>query len=214
MLNILIELPYLPSVEYFGLLVQSNGFYLEACENYQKQTHRHRCSINGANNIQMLIVPVKKKTGKIPIRQAEIDYTKPWRHHHIRSIQSSYGKAPYYQYYAEELFEIIEKKITFLFDLNLQLLTKCLELMKIDKNIKFTDEFNYQAKAGLIDLRGVFNAGKQSSELLRIEHYPYYQVFGRNFVKNLSVIDLLFCEGPNALEILHRYKITPNDILR
>jgi hypothetical protein len=206
--NFLLETHYLPSVGYMALIEQASGLWLEAFENFQKQTFRNRCMIKGSNKVQMLTVPVKKAGGKWRIRDVKIDYSQAWISHHIRSFQSAYGKAPFYEFYADDLFDIIQKKITFLFDLNLELLTKCLDLLRINKNINLTDAFYYKPpNTGLIDLREVFCEKSSHVNRVEIDYKPYYQVFGKDFVENVSIVDLLFCEGPEALNILRQCKI-------
>jgi len=113
-MDILIELHYLPCLEYFIQLVQSENICLEAHENFQKQTYRNRFSILTANKIDTLSVPVLKSNSKQLIREVEIDYTQLWQKIHRRAIQSAYGKAPYYEYYADYFKQLYDKKPRFL----------------------------------------------------------------------------------------------------
>jgi hypothetical protein len=190
---------------------RGTGIWIEACENFQKQTCRNHCLINGPNKVQMLTVPVKKARRRCPIREVKIDYAQPWIRQHLRSLQSAYGKAPFFEHYADDLFQIIQKKIPHLFDLNLELLTKCLDLLRIKKNINLTEAFYNKPKAGLTDLRGVFCDRVVSDSRATTKYHPYYQVFGRDFVENLSIVDLLFCEGPQSHVILSQCALSLNE---
>src|SRR5690606_4644405 len=127
-----------------------------------------------------------------------------WRNVHLRGIKSAYGNAPFFDYFYPEFAQLFLQKHSRLYDLNYQLLTLCLKL--IGYNVKMEETVIYQANTLENDLRGVLNA-KQSYECRNIYRpYPYTQLFGLNFAPNLSIIDLLFCEGPNSKIVINRSK--------
>lgn len=201
----LTELPYLPPVEFFIRLTTSTGILVEACENFQKQTFRNRCSILGANNILTLTVPVKKKNGKIPIREVEVDDSQSWEKIHWRGISSAYGKAPFFEFFADYFSVILFKKHKFLFDLNMEFLLGCLKLLGLSKEIRLTETFipvTTMAETGINDMRNVIDPWKKSRKVSDIQWIEYPQLFGKYFAENLSIIDLLFCKGPESLQIL------------
>src|SRR5690349_5579602 len=103
----LIELHYLPSVSYFSTLHGYVQIFVEKYEHYEKQTFRNRCSINTTTGRQDLIVPLTGKHGKTLIKDIQIDYTQKWLNNHWRTIQSAYGKAPFFEYYADDLHRIL-----------------------------------------------------------------------------------------------------------
>jgi hypothetical protein len=200
-MDLLIDLHYLPCLEYFVQLLKAETIYLEAQENFQKQSYRNRCTILTSNKIDTLSVPVLKSNSKIPIKEVQIDYSQPWQKVHWRAIRSAYGKAPYYEYYSEYFEKIYDKKPQFLWDLNLEILTVCLKLLKIEKELLFTSEYNKEAGIHVketIDMRSLLHPKKQGE----MSGIKYTQVFGRDFVTNLSVIDLIFNEGPNGKAVL------------
>lgn len=200
MQNIVIELHYFPCVSYFAVLTQAQQVWIEAHENYVKQTCRNRCYILGANNVNRLTVPVKLQSEreKTSIREVIIDHNQKWKNIHWRSIVSAYGKAPFFEYYAPELERAFFKTEISLFDWNYQLLTLCLKLLKINTQIDSTQSYQHHYEQNTIDLRSRLYAEND----LPLAQPVYQQVFGKEFVKNLSVIDLLFCEGPHALSYL------------
>jgi hypothetical protein len=200
-MNVLIDSQYLPCLEYFRQILQADTIYLEAYENFQKQSYRNRCRILTTNKIDTLSVPILKSNSKILIQEVEIDYTQPWQKIHWRAIQSAYGKAPYFEYFADYFRKLYDKKPRFLWDLNLEAMTVCLKLLRVEKEILFTTEYNKDAGIHVketIDMRSLVHPKKQG-EMAEVK-YP--QVFGRDFVPNLSIIDLIFNEGPNGKALL------------
>jgi hypothetical protein len=207
---LLTEIHYLPSIEYFVRLLSYDKLVLEANENYQKQSYRNRCYILGANRVEELSVPVKKGVGKQLITDVQIDYDQKWLPVHWKSITSAYGKAPFFEYYSELFQQIFFKRHNYLFDLNLELLELVLKLLSFD--IQVDHSVTYQSKmelnsAEIRDFRGTIHPKSKKSYLKEISSVKYIQLFGGVFVENLSIIDLLFCEGPNASQILKKSHI-------
>ena len=171
-MNLLIDLQYLPCLDYFVQLIHHDIVYLEACENFQKQSYRNRCLILTANKIDVLSVPVLNSNSKIQIREVEIDYTQPWQKVHWRSIQSAYGKAPYFEYFSDYFRKLYDKKPRFLWDLNLEALTVCLKLLSLEKNIQFTTEYNKEADIHVKEVsdKRSFIHPKKSGEMAEIRY--------------------------------------------
>ncbi|HXA02056.1 MAG TPA: WbqC family protein [Cytophagaceae bacterium] len=197
---LLLETQYLPSIPYFVEILSHDSLIIEAFEHYQKQTYRNRCRILTSNKINILSVPVINVHRKVLIREVEIDYSQKWLNMHWRGITSAYAKSPFFEYYADYFREVLFKKHRFLFDLNTELLTLCLKLLRVNKRIELSREYNnVSEKEDVIDLRNLINQDAKSEIISGIE---YTQEFGRQFVPHLSIIDLLFCEGNNASKIL------------
>jgi len=174
---------------------------LEAHENFQKQTYRNRCTFPGPNKLETLVVPVKHTSRHIPIKDAEVDYSSAWNKQQWRAIQTSYGKSPFYEYYADELEAIFMQKRRFLWDINEEAMTICLKLLKIKKDITYSVEYlrvNEISSEVFSDQRGSIKSDLRSEMFQPASGYRYTQVFGVDFVPNCSVLDILFCEGPNA----------------
>src|SRR5688572_27151690 len=101
MVQILIEAHYLPSLAYFSALSSAQEMIVEKFEQYEKQTFRNRAKINTVNGLVTLTVPVTAKHGKPLIADIRIDHAQKWLNNHWRTIQSAYGKAPFFEYYAD-----------------------------------------------------------------------------------------------------------------
>lgn len=201
MSSALIELHYLPPIAYFVALSSSSEIILERHERYVKQSYRNRCYINTAQGREMLSIPVVHSQGQLTT-DVKIDYNQKWQHRHWRAIQTAYGKAPFYEFYAERIRKVIYEKHDFLYDLNLNLLSLCLTFMKWNIPLKETSQYEKEVKCAENDLRGVINT-KNEAELSKLyQPLPYIQVFGNMFESGLSVLDLIFCMGPNALELI------------
>lgn len=200
MSKLLIETQYFPCIEFFIQALQHESVVLEAYENFQKQTYRNRCTFPGPNKLETLVVPVKHTSRHIPIKEVEVDYSSPWNKQHWRALQTAYGKSPFYEYYAPELEGIFQQKSRFLWDINEQALTICLKLLKIKKDITYSTDYlrvNEVSAEAFSDYRGKLKSGIPDES----SGYRYAQVFGVDFVPDCSVLDILFCEGPNAFAI-------------
>lgn len=200
--NLLIELHYLPCLDYISGLMRFGGVRIEAREQYQKQSYRNRCYIRSANKVEMLTVPVQKGTHHQPIRDLKLANDRSWQLHHWRSLQAAYGKAPFFDYYAPDFAPVYQKNWLFLFDLTCELLTICLKMIPMRIPISLTEWYDRTAAVGLFDARSRVNPGNKPESYLFHQPTGYSQNFGREFVPNLSIIDLLFCQGPAASDVL------------
>ncbi len=199
---ILIELHYIPSIEFFCAILGCNELWLETQEYYEKQTYRNRCYIKTDKGIQILTVPVIKPEGKVISRNVKIDYQTRWQSIHWRTIQAAYAKAPFFEHYSENLKKILFEDHEFLWDLNRNLLSFCLKSLKLNFSISESVSYEKNSENSWVDYRSLIKAKKQGIESNFFKSVPYYQVFGNGFVSNLSLIDLLFCTGPDSLRII------------
>ncbi|MDB5258216.1 MAG: WbqC-like family protein [Chitinophagaceae bacterium] len=201
--SLLIELHYFPCVHFFSLLNQHDTIVIEAHETFQKQSYRSRTQILSAQKVENLLIPVLSANSHLYIRDIRIDHSQKWRIIHQRAIRSAYGKSPFFEYYSEDILALYDKPVPFLFDFNLEVLTLCLKLLKWKKEITLSSDYQIiepTKTTDLVDFRGVIHPKKQ----LQTDFKPYQQVFGRQFEPNLSIIDLLFCEGNNCNPYLTR----------
>lgn len=198
----LIEPHYLPSLEYFCALLPFDKLILEKHEHYIKQSFRNRCYINTANGVEMLVVPLSEKHGKVPLKDIPIDYSKKWQNNHWRGIQSAYAKAPFFEHYSDPLRKIIFSDHQLLSDLNLALLSFCLRSLKIEKEVSETVSYEKSVGEDIYDLRSSITPKEGYSGRPYYKPVAYHQVFGSAFAENLSIVDLLFSEGPLSLAIL------------
>jgi len=204
---ILLATACFPPVQYFSKLVQFEKIYLEQFENFTKQTYRNRYEIPGANGVISLIVPVVKGRGrKIKIRDLKISYDTDWQRNHWRTIFSAYNSSPFFEFYQDDIQPFFEKPWKFLFDFNLEILKILCDLMEIKPNLVLTESFE-QVPAGTLNFREAISPKKHWKDSdQQFSPQPYTQVFHEKFgfVPNLSILDLLFNEGPNSLNNLEK----------
>ncbi len=193
-------------VNYYARLVREKEILLEQYDSYTKQTYRNRCRILSPNGMLTLSIPVKKRRGtKNHLRDIRIDYDTPWNKVHMRSMQASYASSPFYEYMMDDIAVFYENRYDFLLDLNLQLLEKTLKLMGLEIPVTFTRSFT--AISGDNDPRE-FITPKKDQAVVDPDFKPvvYHQVFSDRFgfQANLSILDLLFNEGPSAHSVLQQ----------
>lgn len=207
-----IDLHYLPGIEYFCALTSFEEVTIEKQEHFVKQSYRNRCFINTAHGKAMLSIPLTEKHGKVLVKDVRIDYTKKWQNNQWRTIESAYRNAPFYEHYSEEIRRAIYKSYPFLYDLNLHLLSFCLHSLKWGLHTSESVSYVLPPSENIIDLRSSISAKKPYSERSFYKPVPYYQVFGNQFVENLSLIDLLFCEGPRSPIIISQSAVKSEQI--
>ncbi|MFZ5999259.1 MAG: WbqC family protein [Bacteroidota bacterium] len=207
----LIDLHFLPSLEYFCALQRFEEVCVEKHEHFVKQSYRNRAYINTAQGVEMLSVPLAERHGKIPMSEVRIDYGQRWENHHWRTIESAYRKAPFFEHYESELKSLIYSKKELLYDLNMAILSLCLKSLHWSKKITETSQYSQQIPLSVTDLRGAITPKKSYLERKFYRPAPYYQVFGSTFAENLTLIDLLFCTGPQSSTILRQSQTEPNN---
>lgn len=195
--TILLELHYLPCIDYFAALQSAPHVILDVHEHFQKQSYRNRCYVSGANKMETLIVPLVEGGRRKALKEVKIDYSESWVRVHWGCLRSAYGKSPYFEYYAPYFESVYQKKPTFLIDLNYELLTICLKRLRIQPNLTYSLSYS-EALTGEFDARNTINNKKQRENYLYTTEKPYYQTFGKGFLANLSIVDLLFNTGPEA----------------
>ncbi|MCP4312519.1 MAG: WbqC family protein [Bacteroidetes bacterium] len=191
-------------VQYFARLVREKEIFLEQFDHYVKQSYRNRCNIAGANGLLTLSIPVKRIKGtKNLFREVRIDYDTPWNKVHWKSLVAAYAASPFFEYFMDDLAGFYEKPFEFLVDLNAELLEKTLQIIGLDIPVKMTLDF--QALTGEEDPRHFIHPKLDTGSVdPGFVPHAYHQVFEERhgFRPNLSILDLLFNEGPNSLCVL------------
>ncbi|ALJ01144.1 WbqC family protein [Rufibacter tibetensis] len=194
-MQLLTEIQYNPSILYFQKAFEADELLVEAHEHYQKQSYRNRCHILTAQGVVPLSIPVVKGNSKILVTDLEIDYGQRWVDIHWRTIQSAYGSAPFFEFYADYFKDVYDRKPARLFELNMDLLKLFAKFLKLKQPISLTQTYVKTYEAPVLDWRGELHP-KREPDNLRL--MPYRQVFGKQFAINLSILDLLFNLGPEA----------------
>ena len=208
----LLSIAYFPPISYFALIAKYRDVCIEACENYQKQSWRNRCRYYAADGPQYLNFPiVHEGTHELPISRIKVDYSTPWVLKTKRAIASAYDSSACFEYYKDELFSILDSHPETLFDLDMQIIKFFLRKTGIEANIRLTEEYvapdpaeGAEGRYGR-DYREILHPKRPDTVLkdLGLEK-PYFQVFARKygFIPNLSIMDLLFNEGPDSIMYL------------
>jgi hypothetical protein len=214
---VLFSVAYFPPVEYFAAIANDFAIaanpslvYMEGCENYQKQSYRNRCRFYAADGVQTLSVPVVHENGtyQLPIREIKIDYSTPWLIRTQRAIVSAYETSAYFDYYKDDLFSLMDSRPQLLFDLDMALTRFFLEKVGIQADIRITQDFIPSGSNEYgEDLREVIHPKRDNDILKKLQlEKPYFQVFAQKygFISNLSIMDLLFNEGPESILYLKK----------
>ena len=195
---------YAGNIDYYCALSTGQDIIIDTYQHFQKQSYRNRCVIAGANGRLNLIVPVQRKRGKSPLKEVKIENHQNWKKIHWKSLESAYRTSPFFEYYEHEFHSIfILKKHNYLLDLNNDILNATLKCLQIEANINFSTSY-MDSEESLTDLRESIHPKKEPSKFY---NQPVYdQVFEdrMDHLENLSILDLLFNEGPMASDMLKK----------
>ena len=208
MTTALLQTTYFGPIQWYQKLYRYDHCLIEQYDSYQKQTYRNRCLIATANGVQALTVPVENEKGEMKnekclLRDIRISDHNQWRRVHWNALQSAYSESPFFDYYADDLHPFFEKKFDFLIDFNEAIRQKICELIDIQPHVEYTSEYTsaigHQPSA-IVDYRDVIHAKHPQHDDM-FEAKQYWQVFQHKhgFLPNLSILDLLFCMGPESV---------------
>jgi hypothetical protein len=208
--DILLSSAYFAPIQYYSKLLIAKTVYIEQFENFIKQTYRNRCVVLGGNGPIQLIVPVVKGRGtKILIKDLKISYDTDWQRNHWRTIFSAYNSSPFFEYYKDDIVPYFETKTQFLIDFNLKIHETISELLEIENQKVLTTDFE-KVPEGTVNLRELISPKIKTESDTSFQSQNYTQVFSDKlgFTPNLSILDLLFNEGPNSYSVLEKSIVT------
>ena len=199
-MDILIHPNYFPNIHQFTQIIKANNILFEVSDNYQKQTFRNRTYIYGANGKLGLFIPVihTHKYREL-FKDVKISYDSNWMDLHLKSLQSAYRSSPYFEYFEDDFIKLYSEKEKFLADFNIKCIRLISSLLDLDLDYKISGEY-VEKTNDIIDLRDLSNARKEK----KIDTPKYIQVFEskHGYINNLSILDLIFSEGPNSASII------------
>ncbi len=195
---------YLAPVQHYAKLYAYPEVRFEACEHYVKQTWRNRCLIASPSGVQALTVPVVKPAGgKCLIKDVRISDHGNWRHLHWNALETAYRNSPYFDYYADDFLPFYTCRWDFLFDFNEAIRAKVCDLLDLHPKTSHTVSW-CAAADDADDFRHLADPACAAADDPSFVPRAYWQVFGSRlgFLPNLSIADLLFNMGPEALLVL------------
>lgn len=204
-MNIILHPTYFPNISHFVGIANAETLLFEVEDNYQKQTFRNRTTIYAANGKLILSIPVVyTQKNRQKYRDIKISNNINWQSQHWKSLQSAYRTSPFFEFYEDELRPLFTDKETYLLDFNFKCLKVIFDCLQLD--LKFNKTESYQKIIeDKTDLRSLVNTTQEYQKQFNV----YIQVFNNKhgFINNLSILDLLFNEGTNALNYLQSQKI-------
>lgn len=200
--SIIIESQYFPPISSISAMYHAEGIIIEAQETYQKRSFRNRCCLIGPNGITQSSVPlVKGKHEQKRMDQVNISYDESWHQSFLRLIQSQYGRSPYFDYIYEVIERMLTQKVNQLFDLNNQILLWILEFLEIETDLSYSDVYQKEYIGDqCLDLRSSIT--KKNYQTYENKEYPQMFEERHGFINNVSILDLLFCLGKEAVYYL------------
>lgn len=210
--SIIIESQYFPTINWINILFHFKDTKIDLCETYQKMSFRNRCIVAGSNGLVHLSVPLQKgRSQRQPVKDVKISYTTDWQVQHWRTIESCYGRSPFFEYYRDWLEAFYGKRPVFLADLNMEILEWIGRQTGLEKNWKTINQ-ETDHPVGLLDLRGYFMPKNFQSPEKCPHPVRYTQVFEDRigFQPNLSILDILCCMGPQIRYLLQNSDFYPS----
>lgn len=196
---------YFSPISQYGMIFQSEDLEFEVEDNFQKQTYRNRCYIYGANGKQLLNIPIthSKSDQKQKTKDIQIEQGSHWQKQHYKSLKTAYNSSPFFEFFEDDLLSIFEKDYKYLLDVNLDTFHFINDALELLKEPKTTNEYHLSV---LNDYRSMASVKKHPD----CNSNTYTQVFDDKygFIENLSILDLLFMEGPNTISFLEKVNVT------
>lgn len=210
MTEILLHPTYFPSIVQMAAVVQAEEIVFEIQDNYQKQTYRNRCYIAHTNGTLLLNVPIKhsKDGTRQKMQDVVVENAFPWQKEHWRSIQNAYRTSPFFEFYEDDLAPLFMEPVTHLLNYNQIIFETLTDLIGFKVPVSKTD--TYEISPSILDLRKLANA--KSKTIFHLQPYTQVLESHHGWLPNLSVLDLLFNEGPNSLNYLENQSVDFNKL--
>ena len=198
---VLLECENFPCIAWYKMFLRNENIQIEQHEYFVRKSFRNRAVIAGPNGLITLSIPLKGgRNQKNVMKDIEISYDENWQTVHWKTIESCYRRSPYFEYYAEDIKMLFEKKHHFLVDYNIQCIQLVNQLLQVKKELVLTEKYEKMPLDTWVDGRNLFDENKD------IQLPSYIQVFQDRigFKSNLSILDMLFCDGKMLVEKLRK----------
>jgi len=208
MKSILHESQIFGPISQFSQYVGKETLLIEKNESYQKRSFRNRYSILTSNGPVTLSIPLKKgKNAGTAITDVRISYDENWVDKHLHCIRSAYGKSPYFEFYYYDVEKILKKKHSYLFLLNMDTLHFAIKKLKLQLTVEYTHSYQ-KDYFNISDLRNIeWNLYQTTIKYTQVWEEKF------NFTPNLSILDVLFCAGPESTSVLTKINAANNLII-
>ena len=195
---------YFSPIAQYVAIANCKNIVLEVNDNYLKQSYRNRCYIYTASGKLILNISILHTKGiKQQTKDVKIDNYYNWQKQHFKTLESAYRSSPYFEFYEDDLRALYDKKHTFLLDLNLDCHSFVMDALQ--EGISHTPTLVYEKEPIFTDFRSLAIV-KNTQDF---QNTAYVQVFDEKFgfIPNLSILDLIFMEGPNSFTYLMKQKL-------
>jgi hypothetical protein len=203
MRELIIENQYWPCILYYSLVLRIDVVHIESKEHFVKRSFRNKMQLPGPNGILDLSIPLEKGKSKKSMDEVAISYAENWSKSHLHTIHTLYKNAPFFEHYIDQIKAIYEVKYDRLIDLQHAIHQFIFKALKHEKELLYTKDYHTDYQEDLfIDARNHLLPSAVNIE--GFMHQPYMQIFEEKigFKSNMSVLDLIMCEGPNAIHYL------------
>ena len=198
MIHATTDLFYFPNIQCVASFYRHPQIRLEVNDNYQKRTWRNKTQLAGPNGIVLLSVPlIKGKHQGQRMKDVLIDNGQPWQRNHWRTLSTLYGKSPYFVHYAHLLEPIFLRQHTHLAGLNMEVISVLHAILKWPASILVTTDYQVIPDKKF-DLRGTIPYPISPNATKGCPHYPQVFEDRQGFIPNCSILDRIFCTGPEA----------------
>lgn len=202
--TVLVHPNYGSPIAQYAAIAQGEKIVFEAKDNYQKQTFRNRMKIATAAGTLQLTIPIlhnkntKERQQSFDVR---IENKFHWQRDHWRSLKVAYQTSPYFEYYEDTFEALYHTTHDKLIDFTLALHEIIMDCLQLDNTFEYTTSYE-NTPNGVCDFRH-FTLAKKDPEIILPE---YHQLFKEKhgYLSNLTVLDLLFNDGPNAITYLEK----------
>lgn len=191
---------YFSPISQYSAIIKSDNIVFEMEDNYQKQSFRNRCYIYNSSGKQLLTIPVKHKNteNRKKTKDTLVENNFDWQDQHFKSLKIAYRTSPFFEFFEDDLAPIFEKKYKYLQDLNIDTFLFIDDALQLES--KFTKTIEYEAGTSDIDFRIL--ADRKYKPNIVVDRYIQMFDDKHGFIPNLSILDLLFMEGPNTISYL------------